>query len=258
MSWNVRAVTTVVVILIAAGCGTDNAPTTDSAAGASTPEPPVIDPGDGGNYQPELNPANFVDVIDNKYLPFKPGMKWVYEGESEGQAERTAVIVTSDKRDIQGISATVVRDTVYVSGKPAEDTYDWYAQDRDGNVWYLGEDTTAYKADGTTSKAGSWEYGVDGALPGIVMLAAPGPGDSYRQEFYPGEAEDLGEVLRVGETKKIDMGTYIDVVVTEDWNPLDPNIIENKYYAPDVGLIFAEHTRGEQETEKLVEFTAGR
>ena len=144
---------------------------------------------------------------------------------------------------------------MHVAGELVEDTYDWFAQDTDGNVWYLGEDSTSYEEDGTTSKEGSWEYGVDGALPGIVMLADPAPGDSYRQEYYPGEAEDLGEVLSIDETKTIALGEYTDVVVTEDWNPLDPETIENKYYAPGVGMIYSEHTAGPAEFEELVEFT---
>jgi hypothetical protein len=256
MSWSVRGVTAVVVVLTAAGCGADNASTTGNGVDPSRPATPVIDPGDGGDYQPDLEPANFVDVIDNPYLPFKPGMAWVYEGESDGQAERIEVVVTGERRDVRGISATVVRDTVHVAGELVEDTYDWFAQDKEGNVWYLGEDSTSYGPDGTTSKAGSWEYGVDGALPGMVMVADPSAGDSYRQEFYPGEAEDLGEVIRVDETKTIGIGEYADVVVTEDWNPLDPDTIENKYYAPGVGKIYSEHTRGDPETVELVEFTA--
>jgi hypothetical protein len=262
MSWSVRggtAVTAMVVALSAVGCGGDGSSTagTGDAASGSPEATPVIDPGDGGDYQPDLDPANFVDVIDNPYLPFQPGMRWVYEGESDGEAERIEVVVTGDRRDIQGISATVVRDTVHVAGELVEDTYDWFAQDAEGNVWYVGEDSTSYEPDGTTSKDGSWEYGVDGALPGIVMLADPSVGDSYRQEFYPDEAEDLGEVISVDETKTIGIGEYTDVVVTEDWNPLDPETIENKYYAPGVGKIYSEHTRGDPETVELVEFTAG-
>jgi hypothetical protein len=243
--------------LMAAGCGADTATTTNTAADADTPATPVIDPGDGGDYEPKLGPGNFVDVIDNPYLPFKPGMAWVYEGESDGETERIKVVVTGERRDIQGISATVVRDTVHVAGELVEDTYDWFAQDTNGNVWYLGEDSTSYGSDGTTSKAGSWEFGVDGALPGIVMLADPSVGDSYRQEFYPDEAEDLGEVLRIDETKSIGIGEFASVVVTEDWNPLDPETIENKYYAPGVGKIYSEHVRGDPETVELVEFSGG-
>jgi hypothetical protein len=259
MSWTVRPVVAVVVTAVMlAGCGGDNSSTgTNTATVGSTGAPPVIDPGDGGTSEPDLTAADFVDVIDNPYLPFKPGMTWVYEGESDGEAEVIEVVVTGDRRDIQGISATVVRDTVHVSGELVEDTYDWFAQDTYGNVWYLGEDSTSYEPDGTTSKAGSWEYGVDGALPGIVMLADPAPGDTYRQEYYPDEAEDLGEVLSIDETKAIALGEYTDVVVTEDWNPLDPETIENKYYAPGVGKIYSEHTRGDPETVELVEFMVG-
>jgi hypothetical protein len=260
MTWIVRGATLAVTLaLTIAGCGGDNASTggAGTETGASPSPTPAVDPGDRGNYQPDLDPANFVDVVDNPYLSFKPGMRWVYEGESEGEAERTEIVVTTERREIQGISATVVRDTVSAAGRVAEDTYDWYAQDKDGNVWYLGEDTTAYEEGGTTSKEGSWEYGVDGALPGIVMLANPTVGDSYRQEYYKGHAEDVAEVVKVGETKKIDIGEYTAVVVTEDWNPLDPEIIENKYFAPGVGLIFAEHTAGPAESEELVEFSPG-
>ncbi len=268
MSWIVRGGPVALAVTLAltiAGCGSDNALTgtgnetagAGSETTANSSPAPVVDPGDGGNYQPHLDPANFVDVVDNPYLPFKPGMMWVYEGESEGEAERTEVVVTSARRDIEGISATVVRDTVSAGGRVAEDTYDWYAQDKDGNVWYLGEDTTAYEEDGTTSNEGSWEYGVDGALPGIVMLANPTVGDSYRQEYYEGHAEDVAEVMQVGETKKIGIGEYTDVVVTKDWNPLDPEIIENKYFAPGVGLIFATHTAGPAESEELVGLTPG-
>ena len=262
MSWIVRGGATAAAALItlnAVGCGSDGASTagSDTATDAGTQATPVIDPGDGGDYQPDLDPANFVDVIDNPYLPFGPGMRWVYEGESDGETERIEVVVTGERRDIQDISSTVVRDTVHVAGELVEDTYDWFAQDKDGNVWYLGEDSTSYEEDGTTSKEGSWEYGVDGALPGIVMLAEPSPGDSYRQEYYPDEAEDMGEVLRVDETKTIGLGEYTDVVVTEDWNPLDPETIEHKYYAPGVGKIYSEHASGPPEVVELVEFTPG-
>ena len=153
----------------------------------------MIDPGDGGAYAPLIDPAEFVDVIDNPYFPLSPGSRWVYEGGSDERAQRIEVEVLAERRDIMGISAVVVHDTAYVDGEIVEDTYDWYAQDRDGNVWYLGEATQAFDG-GDVSDAGSWEYGVDGALPGIVMPANPTVGDAYRQEYYPGEAEDMGEV----------------------------------------------------------------
>ena len=185
-------------VLLLAGCGDDD--TTDGRHDddhAPRPSPSSI-PGDGGSYAPELDPADFVDVIDNPYLPYIPGTKWVYEGEDDGEVERVEVEVLDETREIEGITATVVRDTVYVDGELAEDTYDWFAQDKDGNVWYLGEDTHEYEDGKAVNAEGAWEYGKDGALPGIVMLADPTVGDAYRQEYYEGEAEDMGEVLEVG------------------------------------------------------------
>jgi hypothetical protein len=218
---------------------------------------PVIDPGDGGDYAPSIDPANFVDVVDNPYFPLLPGTRWVYEGTSDGEAERTEVEVLDDRRDIEGISAVVVRDTVYVSDEMVEDTFDWFAQDADGNVWYLGEDSHEYEDGERISAAGSWEYGVDGALPGIVMPADPTVGDAFRQEYYVGEAEDLAEIIDVGITYSIGLGEYDDVVVTEDWNPLEPDVVENKWYAPGIGMIAEAAVTGADERAELVEFTPG-
>ena len=237
------------------------AATADTAAvtpdeGASA-QPPVIDPGDGGVYEVSLDPADFVDVVDNPYFPLLPGSRWVYEGDSDGEAERIEVEVLAERRAIMGISAVVVRDTVYIADEIAEDTYDWYAQDVDGNVWYLGEDTSEYENGQPINNKGAWEYGVDGALPGIVMPAEPTLGDAYRQEYYPGEAEDMGEIIEVDATVTIGLGVYTDVVVTQDWNPLEPEVIENKSYAPGVGVILETHVAGGVGTAELVEFTPG-
>ena len=242
--------------LFVAACGSDApaASTTTTTAGPA----PVVDPGDGGDYRPELDPADFVTVIDNPYLPLTVGSRWVYEGESEGEREDTVVVVTSQTREIEGITAVVVRDTVHIDGVLEEDTYDWFAQDRDGNVWYLGEDSSDFDEDGNlVSKEGSWEYGQDGAQPGIVMPADPQPGDAYRQEFLAGEAEDMAEVLRIEPDHAIGHGTYEDVLVTEDWTPLEPEVIENKWYAPGVGMIYGTNEAGPSETSELVEYTPG-
>lgn len=249
-----------------AGCGDDDATATDrggaepttteaSSVAGSGPREPVIDPGDHGDYRPDIDPADFVDTIDNAYLPFAPGARWTYRGESEGVTELTEVVVTDQRREVMGISATVVRDTVSAGGEVIEDTYDWYAQDRDGNVWYLGEDTAEYENGQVVSTEGSWEAGVDGALPGIVMLSHPEVGRAYRQEFYEGQAEDLAEVVDVGTTRSIGLGDYRDVVVIEEWNPLEPTVVENKYFAPGVGPIAEEKVRGGDEVVELVEFS---
>lgn len=223
-----------------------------STAPTST-QAPVIDPGDGGRYAPHLDPADFVAVVDHPWFPLPTGGRWVYEGDSDGESERIEVVVTGETRVIAGITATVVRDTVAVDGEVVEDTYDWYAQDRDGNVWYLGEDSHELEDGRVVNDEGSWEHGVDGALAGLVMPAAPEPGLAYRQELYVGEAEDMGQIREVGVRKRIDLGAYEDVVVTRDWNPLEPDVTEEKWYAPGVGLIYETHVAGGTGTVELVE-----
>jgi hypothetical protein len=244
-----------------AACG-DDSPTAGSTT-TSALEPvalgpeAVIDPGDDGRYQADLDPADFVAEIDNPYLPLLPGSRWVYEGESDGEAERIEVVVTDERRAIAGIVATVVRDSVYVDGELVEDTYDWFAQDADGNVWYLGEDSKEYEDGVVTSTEGSWQAGVDGALPGIVMPAAPVQGDVYRQEFYAGEAEDMMEIISVGGTLTVAAGQFDDVVTTKDWTPLEPDTIEEKAYAVGVGKIREAQTAGGTGLTELVEYTLG-
>jgi hypothetical protein len=235
------------------GCG-DDAPTAAPTTSASTP---VVDPGDGGKYSPELDPASFVDTIDNPYLPMPVGAHWRYEGESDGETETVEVTVTGDRKNIMGISAFVVRDTVTIDGELVEDTYDWFAQDADGNVWYLGEDSKEYEGGVVTSADGSWQAGVDGALPGIVMPAMPAPGDVYRQEYYAGEAEDMMEIASVGGTLTVTAGAFDDVVTTKDWNPLEPDTIEEKAYALGVGKIREAKTAGGDGFAELVEYTVG-
>jgi hypothetical protein len=244
--------------LLAAGCGDDGS--TSSAQGgerSTTTTEPVIDPGDGGHYDPHIDPADFVAGVDNPYLPFAPGMRWTYEGATDEGTEQTEVAVTDEHREVMGIPVVVVRDTVSLDGAVIEDTHDWYAQDRDGNVWYLGEDTAEYENGEVTSTEGSWEAGVDGALPGIVMPAHPETGHAYRQEFFPGHAEDLAEITDVGATKSTPHDDYDRVVVTKEWNPLEPDVVEAKHYAPGVGLIAEADVSGGHETAELTGFTGG-
>jgi hypothetical protein len=245
------------VALLAVGCGDDDSTSAGRDPSSSvTTAPPVIDTGDGGDYQPEVDPADFVDTVDNPYFPLTPGTRWVYEGlGDEGENERVEVVVTDERRDVMGISAVVVQDTQYADGALVEDTFDWYAQDRDGNVWYLGEDTREYEDGEVVSTTGSWEAGVDGALPGIVMPTDPQVGDAYRQEYYAGEAEDMAEVAEVGASHSVAVGDYDEVLITDDWTPLEPEVVERKYYAPGVGVIAEEKTQGGQGDAELIEFT---
>jgi len=214
---------------------------------------PVIDPGDGGDYTFTLEPTDFVTGIDNPYLPLTVGSRWVFEG----GGERTEIEVLTETRVVMGITATVVRDTVTEDGELIEDTYDWFAQDTAGNVWYLGEESVEYRNGEPSSTAGSWEAGVDGALPGIVMLAAPTVGRAYRQEYYPGEAEDMAQVARSGEELEVPFGGYTGVIVITEWTPLSPDTVEEKYYAAGVGMIKEAAVRGGSGSAVLIEHTPG-
>jgi hypothetical protein len=219
--------------------------TPSSGAPARNPAPYV----EGADYEPQFDPADFVDTVDNPYLPMEPGTTLVYEGEGE----RVEVTVTSETREILGVTAVVVRDQVFVDGELAEDTFDWYAQDRWGNVWYLGEETEEYQNGEVVSTEGSWEAGVDGAQPGIIMLADPQVGDAYRQEFYEGEAEDVAKVFALDESVDVPSGTYEEVLVTEDWSLLDPAVVEHKFYAPGIGVVREELIQGGDDVLELVE-----
>lgn len=244
-----RPIVAAALVLTVAACGSDSTGTASPAS--TTTVAPVIDPGDGGDYSVELDPADFVDDVDHPYFPLSVGSRWVYEGDGE----RIEVVVLPDRKRVLGISATVVRDTVTEDGVLVEDTLDWFAQDREGNVWYLGESVKNYEDGELVDTDGSFEAGVGGALPGIVMLAHPAVGDAYRQEFFPAHAEDLGEVLRIGGERTVPAGTFTDVLVTRDWNPLEPDVVEEKTYARGVGLIFEEHVQGDAGSAALVSFT---
>jgi hypothetical protein len=235
---------------LSAGCGGDDATTCEP------PDEPVIDPGDGGSYRPDVDPADFVTDIDHPYLPLAVGSRWVYESVGGEETERVEVVVTEDRHDVMGISAVVVRDTVSVDGEVVEDTFDWFAQDRLGNVWYLGEDSREIEGGEVVSTEGSWEAGLDGALPGIVMLAEPAVGMAYRQEYLACEAEDMAEVAAVGEAVAVPAGSYTDVLVTHDWTPLEPDVVEEKSYAPGIGLVRERKLTGDAEELVLVEHTA--
>jgi hypothetical protein len=193
--------------------------------------------------------------VDNPYFPLVPGTTYEYRVEEEDDEtdeitrERVVVEVLSETRTVAGVEVRIVRDRVFEledaedqEGLLVEDTFDWYAQDDDGNVWYFGEDTTSFEHDDegnvvSTSKEGSFEVGVDDARAGIVMLADPTVGQRYYQEFLPREAIDYGEVLATDEALEVPVGTFDDVLRTEDVNPLEPDGLENKFYAPGLGMI---------------------
>jgi hypothetical protein len=197
-----------------------------------------------------------VRPIDNPYLPLAPGSRWVYrETAADGSKQRVVVKVTHRTRLIaNGVTARVVRDTATENGKVIEDTFDWYAQDGRGNVWYLGEDTKEYENGKVVSTKGSWEAGVDGATAGIVMPARPRVGMSCRQEYYKGHAEDRAKILSLGEQAEVPFGHFDRVLLTKEWNPLEPKVLEYKLYARGVGPVLALTISGGSDREELVRF----
>ena len=202
---------------------------------------------------PTFDPKNFVRRIDNKYFPLKPGTTFIYRGESEDSPTRGVMTVTSQTKKILGVTTTVVHDVGYEDGVLVEDTFDWFAQDKDGNVWYFGEDTKELDEDGNViSTEGSWEAGVDGAKPGVTMLADPRKRDRYQLEFYPGVAEDMAQVLGYKDSLCVSYGCFEDVLWTKEWTPLEPGVVEHKYYAKGVGFIFGIKVKGGDEQTELV------
>lgn len=251
--------------LMASACTDDTTSSSPPASSTSTSRQstappdavPVIDPGDGGVYEPVIDPATFTTTIDNPYYSLAPGSRWVYEGEAADGPERIEVVVTDEKKVVDGVTTVVVRDTVTVDGAVVEDTYDWYAQDAQGNVWYFGEDVKDYENGVVSSTAGSWEAGVDGAVPGIVMPAAPAVGDVYRQEFLAGEAEDMFEITAVDGSLTVPFGAVDRVVTTKDWTPLEADVVEEKQYASGVGKVREEKVTGGFGWVELVSFEPG-
>ena len=210
---------------------------------------------DDDTYNPGIDPANFVEGIDNPYLPLIPGTTRTYEANTDEGLETVVVSVTNDTKVIMGVTCIVVRDTASLEGSVIEDTYDWFAQDVDGNVWYFGEDTAEYDNGEIVSTEGSWEAGVGGALPGIVMEGNPQVGDIYRQEYLAGEAEDMAEVLSLDESVTVPYGSFDHCLMTKDWTPLEPGIVEHKYYCENIGEVLAEKVEGGSEREELVSVT---
>jgi len=247
---SIRRLTTLALaclVLVLGACGDDDSgngsQNTTAAAGGDSSLPQGSDP-------VELDPADFTTEIDNPYWPMTPGNRWV----SRSSEERIVVEVTDRRKTVTGgIEAAVVRDTVTDNnGDLVEVTDDWYAQDRDGNIWYLGEDVKDYKGGKVVSTGGSWEHGVDGAVAGIAIPADPQRGVRYRQEYYEGEAEDRAEVLSVDARVIVPAGEFEGCLQTSDTTPLEPGVEERKYYARGVGPVLNEKVSPERFREELI------
>lgn len=243
---------TVAVVLatcVLAGCAADDAGAgPDRSAGPALPQ---------GSEPVDLDPADFSVDITNPYWPMDVGDRWVFEEtDGEGGVQRIEVTVLDETYTVAlGIEARVVHDLVTQGEATVEDTLDWYAQDSDGNVWYLGEETAEYENGRVVSTEGSWEAGIDDAQPGIVVPADPEPGLDYRQEYLADEAEDEAVVLSVSEQVESATGRYSDALLTRDTTPLEPEVAELKFYAPGVGPVLVVQVSGGSARETLVETT---
>ena len=202
---------------------------------ASSPRPPswILQ----GAYSPSVDPANFVRTIDNRYFPLRPGTGFRYRGVADGKAQTDDMLVTSQVENVLGIRCTVVKDTVSQGGKPTERTFDWYAQDKHGNVWYMGENSLELRNGRFVRASDSWEAGIKGAQPGIIMLGHPRSGAVYRQEYYPpGGALDQAKILGTSGPVTVHAGAFKSPLVTIEWSPVEPQL-EEKLYVPGVGEI---------------------
>jgi hypothetical protein len=237
-------------LLFVGGCGDDNSGngSTTSITGATGTGTALPQ----GSEPVKLDPADFTTEIDNPYWPISKGKRWVYRSSDE----RIVVTRTNRKKTVAGVKAVVLTDIVTRpdSGDYVEVTEDWYAQDSEGNVWYLGEDTKEYENGKVASTKGSWEHGVNGAYAGIIIPADPRPGLSYRQEYYKGEAEDQAKVLRLDAKVTVPFGTFENCLETDDTTPLEPDVVEHKFYAKNIGNVLRTTAEGGGR-EELVSFT---
>jgi hypothetical protein len=233
-------------LLIACGGSSDESSTAQSATN-TFPQ---------SNEPANLNPADFTTQIDNLYFPLPVGAQWhVRVTDQEGTVQQQVITVTDKTKPIaDGVTARVVHDVVSEGGKPVEITEDWYAQDKEGNVWYFGEDTAEIH-NGKRDTSGSFQAGVNGADAGIAMLAHPTVGQTYREEYYVGHAEDRSRVLALDQQAEVPFGHFRNVILTEDYTPVEPNVLELKMYAPGIGQVLAQTVSGGSEREELISFT---
>lgn len=200
----------------------------------------------------EIKPEDFTTIIDNPYFTLIPGNTYHYQAQTTDGAETGTLVVTNLRREVLGVETLVVWDRVWLEGELIEETYDWYAQDYEGSVWYFGGASTEYEQGMPKSTAGSWEAGIDGAEPGIIMPAVPTVGDTYRQEFYKGEAEDEAEIISINESVTTLSGSYEGCLKTRDFTALAPNLVEYKWYCTQVGQVVREESVTSGEVTELV------
>jgi hypothetical protein len=239
------AATIALFVAVTAACGGNKSASVSSAL------PKGSDP-----YK--IDPADFTNKITNPWWPMKPGDHWIYrETDAHGDVRRNDVVVLRKRKKIMGIDAVIVHDTVKQGGRLTEDTFDWYAQDSKGNLWYLGEDTTEYEHGKAKTKEGSWQAGVDGALPGIIVAAHPRPGLTYREEYYKGHAEDGAQVLTLDTHVVVPHGSYDHLLQTRNFSRIEPNVTEEKFYARGIGVVLEITVSGGSDRSELISYTRG-
>jgi hypothetical protein len=200
--------------------------------------------------------SDFSAHVDNQWFPLKPGTRYVYTGVKDGRPSRDVVTVTHETKAIEGVPCVVVHDRLYLRGHLGERTTDWYSQDKQGNVWYFGENTAELDNHGqVTSTQGTWTAGVHGAVPGIYMPAHPHMGQSGRQEFYKGQAEDHYKVI--GVFASVTARATKNAVLTQEWTPLEPGTVDHKLYARGIGTVLEQTEKGGDERNELVSVTTG-
>jgi hypothetical protein len=203
------------------------------------------------------NPRDFVRTVDNPWFPLRPGATFVYRGIENGKPSRDVVHVTGRTKLIAGVRCTAVSDRLYLAGKLEERTTDWYAQDRSGTVWYFGEDTAELDAHGhVTSTEGTWQTGRDGAQAGVFMPASPRIGQTFRQEYLKGHAEDHFRVVSLGASVETPDVSSTRALLTKEWSPLEPGIVDHKLYVRGVGFVAERTIRGGTDHAVLVSRSA--
>lgn len=234
----------VVVMAAAAACGGSSK---SSGPGPTASRPTVTSP-------TTLAPSQYRADVDNPWFPLEPGSVRIYTGTSDGKPVREVFTVTRETKRIAGVDTRVVSDKVYVDGHLEESTLDYYTQDEAGNVWYFGEDTQTLDEQGNvTGTEGTWQAGVDGAEPGIFMAAEPAVGQVFRQEYLEGEAEDHFKVLSLSVQVSVPYGTFRDAMQTEEWTPVEPDLLEHKFYVKGIGQVREVSVRGGSEELVLSE-----
>ncbi len=234
-SWLVASV----AVLSLGGCSNQGAPNALAPTGQSA-QNLMADPNATRTVTIPFDAGNFATHAPNSFFPLVPNTRWVYTQETPEGVETDTVLVTTDTKLIVGVTTTVVRDRVFLNGVLAEDTFDWYASDEDGNVWYFGEATQEFPSGSTL---GSWEAGKDNAQPGIIMLAHPMVGDVYQQENSPGVVADMARVKDLDATAVTPYGTLTGCLKTQEWTPLESGSRAFKYYAPGIGNVMEDENK---------------